>query len=93
MAAPAEDFGAWLAALAQPSALIELAVVAACFGGAWLAVRLAQGGRDLPPRPASIWFGTRVIDGVLFPVAALLFAWLARWGLAASMPIALPRCQ
>ena len=89
MAAPAEDFGAWLAALAQPSALIELAVVAACFGGAWLAVRLAQGGRDLPPRPASIWFGTRVVDGVLFPVAALLFAWLARWGLAASMPIAL----
>ncbi len=89
MVVPAEDFDAWLAALTQPSALVELAVVAACLGAAWLAVRLAHAGRDLQQKPTSIWFGKRIVDGVLFPVMALLFAWAARWALSHSQAIAL----
>ena len=89
MQAPAEDLDTWLAALTQPSVLIEMAVLAACLGVAWLVVRIAQGGRDLQQRPTSIWFGKRIVDGVLFPVLALLVALTARWALKSSLPIAL----
>ena len=89
MAAPAEDFDAWLAALTRPSVLIEMAVLAACIGLAWLMVRLARASLDPQRRPNSIWFGARIVDGVLFPVAALLCALAARWALQASLPVAL----
>jgi small-conductance mechanosensitive channel len=85
MAAPAEDFGALFDALTKPSALIELAVLAACVGLAWLAVRVLRGSVE---RPASVWFGDRIVDGVLFPVLALALAVGARWLLARSHPIA-----
>ena len=89
MAAPAEDFDAWLAALTRPSVLIEMAVLAACIGLAWLMVRLARKSLDPQRRPNSVWFGARIVDGVLFPVAALLCALAARWALQASLPVAL----
>lgn len=89
MAAPAEDFDAWLAALLRPSVLIEMAVLAACIGLAWLMVRLARASLDPQRRPNSVWFGARIVDGVLFPVAALLCALAARWALKASLPVAL----
>ena len=89
MAAPAEDFDAWLAALTRPSVLIEMAVLAACIGLAWLMVRLARASLDPQRRPNSVWFGARIVDGVLFPVAALLCALAARWALQASLPVAL----
>jgi small-conductance mechanosensitive channel len=89
MAAPAEDFDAWLAALLRPSVLIEMAVLAACIGLAWLMVRLARASLDPERRPNSVWFGARIVDGVLFPVAALLCALAARWALKASLPVAL----
>ena len=89
MQAPAEDLDTWLAALTQASVLIELAVLAACLGVAWLVVRMAQGDRDLQQRPTSIWFGKRIVDGVLFPVLALLVALAARWALKSTLPIAL----
>jgi small-conductance mechanosensitive channel len=89
MAAPAEDFDAWLAALTRPSVLIEMAVLAACIGLAWFVVRLARASLDPQRRPNSVWFGTRIVDGVLFPVAALLCALAARWALKASLPVAL----
>lgn len=89
MAAPAEDFDAWLAALTRPSVLIEMAVLAACIGLAWLMVRLARASLDPQRRPNSVWFGARILDGVLFPVAALLCALAARWALQASLPVAL----
>ena len=45
------------------------------------------------PAPAggvSIWFGSRIVDGVFFPVLLLLLALLARWGLyAQGHPVAL----
>jgi small-conductance mechanosensitive channel len=86
MAAPAEDLGTLLASLTQPSVLIELAVLGACLAAAWLAVRLWRGNVN---RPASVWFGRRIFDGVLFPVLALLFAFLARWALAKTQAVAL----
>lgn len=81
MAAPAEDIGALLDSLTRPGALVELAVLAACLGVAWLLVRLARGN---VARPSSVWFGERIVDGVLFPVLALALAALARWLLVRS---------
>ena len=89
MAAPAEDLAAWLAALTRPSVLIEIAVLAACLAAAWLAVRLARSALDPAQHRNSVWFGERIVDGVLFPVAALLLALAARWTLKAAQPIAL----
>ncbi len=84
------DLAQLLQSLAQPSALIEGALFVACLAGAWALVRLWRG----PQAPAhSVWFGRTVVDGVLFPVVALLLALLARWALAeqllgAAVPLA-----
>ena len=83
-----EDFGQLASALLKPTALIELGVFTACLLLAWLIVRLLRGGQ---PTPGSTWFGDRTIDGVLFPVLALLLALLARWLLSAAVPIAVFR--
>jgi small-conductance mechanosensitive channel len=79
--APVEDLGALLDSLQRADALIELAALAACLVLAWLAVRLMRGNVT---RPSSVWFGERIVDGVLFPVLALLLAVAARWLLARS---------
>ena len=89
MASAPADLDAWLAALTRPGVLIELAALDACLFAAWLLVRLARGALDPQRRPSSVWFGTRIVDGVLFPVTALLLALAARWWLGASQPIAL----
>lgn len=75
-----------LSGLLAPSALAEAGVLVACLLLAWAGVRLARGGQ---PRPASIWFGARIVDGVLFPALALLLAMSARWALKGLVPIAL----
>jgi small-conductance mechanosensitive channel len=77
-----------LESLLKPSALIELAVLAACLLLAWALVRLLRGA---VPQPGSIWFGDGTVDGVLFPVFALLFAFAGRWALAGLVPIAVFR--
>lgn len=82
------ELAALIAALARPSALVELGVLALCLGLAWLLVRLAARGRR---EKHSIWYGERYFDGVLFPVAALALAFAARWGLAQVMPVAVFR--
>lgn len=82
--APA-DFLALLAALLTRNALLEFGVLVLCLGGAWAAVRLLRGAA---PTPGSVWFGERVVDGVLFPVLALAAALAARWALAGVLPIA-----
>ena len=51
----AAEFGALLRELAQPTALIEAAVLLGCLAAAWLLVRLLRGARAVP---GSIWFGT-----------------------------------
>jgi small-conductance mechanosensitive channel len=85
---PIEDLDALLAALTQPSALAELALLAGCLALAWGIVRLARGAR---PTPGSIWFGEHIVDGVLFPLAALALVLAARWGLREVLPIAVLR--
>lgn len=72
---PATELGALLYALLQPQALIELAVLVGCLGLAWVVVRLLR-GRRAPGD--SIWFGQRIVDGVLFPLVALALAYGAR---------------
>ncbi|MED5618847.1 mechanosensitive ion channel family protein [Ideonella sp. BN130291] len=75
-----------LPALLRPTAATEALVLIACLLLAWGVVRLLR-GRE--PKPGSIWFGERVVDGVLFPVIALALAWGARQALAAAgVPIA-----
>ena len=64
-----------LHALAQPAALAEGGVLAGCLLAAWLIVRVLR-GRKL--HVASVWFGDRIVDGVLFPVLALGLAFGAR---------------
>jgi small-conductance mechanosensitive channel len=61
--------------LLRPSAFTELALVAACLVLAWVLVRLLRGTQA---KPASVLFGRQVVDGVLFPVLALVFAFVAR---------------
>ena len=63
----------------RPGVVAEIAILVGCLLAAWIVVRLIRG----ESRPVgSIWFGNRIVDGVLFPVLALVFAYAARIGLA-----------
>ncbi|MDZ4143839.1 MAG: mechanosensitive ion channel [Burkholderiales bacterium] len=89
-AAPIQDLDAWLTALVQPVALVELSVVLGCVALAWGLVwllRRAVGSTDA----ASILFGRRVLDGVLFPMLLLALVFAARQVLAGRIPLALFR--
>jgi len=86
-AVPIDSLDAWLAALTRPTALTELAVLLACILLAWLLVRVAS--RTLRvPEEASILFGRRVVDGVLFPLLLLSFAYAAQTFLVRLYPLA-----
>lgn len=86
--APMDSLDGWLAALSQPAALVELAVLLACALLAWLLVRVAS--RTLRvPEEASILFGRNVVDGVLFPLLLLSFAYAAQALLAHLYPLAI----
>ena len=75
--------------LLKPTALIELGVTLGCLLAAFGVLRLVQGKQGrIGVTHATIWFGQRIIDGVLFPLLALLFALLARWLLRGQIPIA-----
>ena len=77
----------WFAALAQPTALTELAALIACVLLAWLLVRMASRAH-LVADGNSILFGRRVVDGVLFPLLLLTFAYAAQTLLARLFPVA-----
>ncbi|MFM2058845.1 MAG: hypothetical protein RLY71_3230 [Pseudomonadota bacterium] len=64
-----------LQALLRPTTLIELLVAAALIGLAYLLVRLLHGR---VARAGSVWFGDHMVDGVLFPVLALVLAYVGR---------------
>jgi len=83
-----QAFGDLIASLAQRSALIELAVLAGCLLLAWGLVRLMCGRVR---QPGSIWFGERLVDGVLFPALALGLALVARWALGRMLDVAVFR--
>jgi len=72
-----------LPALMQPAALAELGVVLGCLGLAYGLVRLAHRNA-----PGSVWFGTRGIDGVLFPLLGLGLVLAARWAFKGQLPAA-----
>jgi hypothetical protein len=62
-------------------------VVLTCLVLAWVLVRVVR-GPTVPER--SIWYGRRIVDGVLFPLLALGLAYLARrallgWGVPLAM--------
>jgi small-conductance mechanosensitive channel len=84
----AEDLGSLFSTLFTRNALIEAALVLVCLLLAAGLVRLLRGAE---PRPGSVWFGERIVDGVLFPVLALLLALCARWALGDVLPIAVFR--
>ena len=74
-----------LGSLTNPTALAELGVLVGCLLLAWAIVRLLRGRTATV---GSIWFGERIIDGVLFPMVALALAFGARLLLSASLKIA-----
>jgi small-conductance mechanosensitive channel len=75
-----------LPALVSTAALAELGILLLCLAAAWGLARLLRGPRA---RPDSIWFGNRIVDGVLFPALALLAAVAVRYALQAVWPLAL----
>jgi small-conductance mechanosensitive channel len=81
----ADELNELLVALLQRDAVTELGVLAACLVLAWGIVRLLRG--KAPP-DGSIWFGARIVDGVLFPAVALALAFGARIALAGTLKIA-----
>lgn len=74
---PIDDFGGWIAAFTEPTVLVELLVLALCVGLSWGLVVLLRKGLGLKGE-RSIWFGKRVVDGVLFPLVLLCLAYAAR---------------
>lgn len=77
-----DELVALAASLFEREALVQAVVLVGCLGVAWGAVRLLRG----TPRPQSVWFGKRVVDGLLFPVVALLLALAARHYWPAGAP-------
>jgi small-conductance mechanosensitive channel len=78
MAEP-ESFGALVAALTQRTALIELALLVSGLLLAYGVVRTLRGWLTQADDPTSVWFGARIVDGVLFPLLALAVTWAIRW--------------
>ena len=78
-----------LAELTPQAALVELGVLAGSLAVAYALVWLLNRGAQRSGR--SIWFGSRLYDGVLFPLAALLAGMVARWGLKDVLPVGLLR--
>ena len=88
------DLDAWLAALTQPAALMELGALVGCVVLAWAVAALVRRAvRSLNRN--SILFGKRIVDGVLFPLLLLFLAYVARalverWVELAVFKIAIP---
>lgn len=90
-----DDLDAWLAAFLQPSVLLELFVLAICVAVAWGLVRLARQALGQQEEHASIWFGRRLVDGVLFPLVLLCLGYaghtlLERFINTAVLKVAIP---
>ena len=81
-----EELRQLLDGLQQRSALAEAGIVLACLLLSWLLLRLWR-GTPQTQQAQSVWFGHHVIDGVLFPVLALLMALAARRVFADVLPL------
>lgn len=60
--------------LGHPGMWVEVTVLLACLAAAW-AIAWFAGRRHAAE---SIWFGRVIVDGLLFPLLALAFTWIAR---------------
>lgn len=73
---PIDDFAGWLDAFTQVTVLFELAALGLSVLVSWALVaglRKALGQAE----DKSIWFGRRVVDGVLFPLVLLCLGYLS----------------
>jgi small-conductance mechanosensitive channel len=80
----ADELNDLIGSLLKASALTELAVLVGCLVLAWGVVRLLRGPalRHRGSLDGSVLFGKHSFDGVLFPVLALAFAYIAEVVLA-----------
>ena len=62
---------------------VEVLVLLACVSLAWGLARLLRRGAA----PDSVWFGRYTIDGLLFPVLAVVFIYVARYGVELHQPV------
>ncbi|MDO8904791.1 mechanosensitive ion channel family protein [Hydrogenophaga sp.] len=87
-AKPIDDLDLWLSGFTQPTVLLELGALGACvllaWGLTWL-LRRAVGAND---DKASITFGRRIVDGVMFPLLLLVLGYVVRTLLLMVMPLA-----
>ena len=74
---PIDDLAGWLEAFTHPSVLVELLALGVCVVLSWWLVRALRGKPKNPQEP-SIWFGQRLVDGVLFPLLLLCLGHVAR---------------
>lgn len=63
---------------------IEVLVLLACLALAYAVARYVRRGHAVD----SVWFGRHVLDGLLFPVLALVLIYAARYGVALYQPVA-----
>lgn len=84
----ADELANLWAHLHERSAVIEASLLLVSLGLAWLLVRVWRGRQAAP---GSIWFGKHVVDGVLFPVLALLLSLGLRRLLVNELPMAVFR--
>ncbi|MBY0463526.1 MAG: mechanosensitive ion channel, partial [Burkholderiales bacterium] len=82
-----DDLLNWLQVFTQRGVLIELAALAVCVALAWLLVKALYRSLDAPT-DTSVWFGRRVIDGVLFPLLLLCLGYAARALVHKYVPLA-----
>lgn len=81
-----------LSAFLQPTFLKDVSILGACLLCAWGVVRLMRGHVSAV---GSVWYGKRIVDGVLFPLVALTLAFAAKavlWGVVnpAVFKLAIP---
>jgi small-conductance mechanosensitive channel len=85
---PIQDLDAWLAGFKQATVWIELIGLGLSVLAAWCLSALLRRALNKQEDHASILFGRKVIDGVLFPLLLLIFAYIARGVIAAELPLA-----
>lgn len=85
---PIDDLNAWLQGFLQPTVLIELAVLAVCVLLAWGVAASVRRALRMEDENASVLFGRKVVDGVLFPALLLALGYTARAVLLKYVPLA-----
>lgn len=83
-----QDIGDWFTALTSTKSLVELSVLGLCAGLAFSMLWLLRRGMN-NHNNESIFFGKRLVDGVMFPFLLLCLAYFARVFLAKSMSVQL----